>query len=121
MNNLFGVFVRVWKTKEKGFWEKLLFELHYLGFIYFPKIFFELLVSNPLVFSTLEPKSTILFYRSFCVGKRDCFVVVVLATKFKRKEIFVRESLWSFDYSEITCIGACDTGYSCGVGTPVIV
>jgi len=59
LNNLFGVFVRVWKIKEKGFWEKLLFELHYLDFYYFPKIFFELLVSNPLVFSTLELKSTI--------------------------------------------------------------
>jgi len=58
-----------------------------------------LLVSNPLVFSTLELKSTI-FSIGFCVGKRDCFVVVVLTTKRKRS---ARESLWSFDYPEITC------------------
>ena len=76
LNNLFEVFAKIWKIKEKGFWEKLLFELHYLDFYHFPKIFFELLVSNPLVFSTLELKSTI-FSIGFCVGKRDCFVVVV--------------------------------------------
>ena len=32
LNNLFGVFARVWKIKEKGFWEKCLIELLHLGF-----------------------------------------------------------------------------------------
>ena len=32
LNNLFGVFARVWKIKEKGFWEKILIELLHLDF-----------------------------------------------------------------------------------------
>ena len=39
LNNLFGVFARVWKMKEKGFWEKCLIELLHLGFKFFPRIF----------------------------------------------------------------------------------
>jgi len=39
LNNPFGVFARVWKIKEEGFWEKLLIELHHLDFYYFPRIF----------------------------------------------------------------------------------
>ena len=54
MNNLFGVFARVWKIKEKGFWEKFLIELLHLDFYNFPRIFFEFLISILLVFSTLE-------------------------------------------------------------------
>ena len=32
LNNLFGVFARVWTIKEKGFWEKILIELLHLDF-----------------------------------------------------------------------------------------
>jgi len=76
LNNLFGVFTRVWKIKEKGFWESSLFELHYLDFYIFPRIFFELLISIPLVFSTLVLNLLSYSIRSLC-GRRDCFVVVV--------------------------------------------
>ena len=39
MINLFGVFARVWKIKEKGFWKKCLIELLHLGLKVFPKDF----------------------------------------------------------------------------------
>ena len=76
MNNLFGVFARVWKIKEKGFWEKSLFELHHLDFYNFPRIFFELLISIPLVFSTLELNLLSYSIGSLC-GKRDCLWLFV--------------------------------------------
>ena len=64
------------KSKERVLGKAFELNFSILVSLYFPKIFFELLVSNPLVFSTLELKSTI-FSIGFCVRKRDCFVVVV--------------------------------------------
>ena len=71
LNNLFGVFARVWTIKEKGFWEKILIELLHLDFYNFPRIFFEFLISIPLVFSTLELHLLSYSIGSLC-GKRDC-------------------------------------------------
>ena len=65
LNNLFGVFARVWKIKERVFGKRVLFQLLYLSFSFSQGFFFVILISIPLVFSTLELKSTISFYRIF--------------------------------------------------------
>ena len=39
LNNLFGVFARVWKFKEKGFWEKSFDSTSISWFQFFPRIF----------------------------------------------------------------------------------
>ena len=74
MNNLFGVFARVWKIK-KEFLGKFLIELLHLDFYYFPRIFFEILISIPLVFSTLELHLLSHSIGSLC-GRKKLFVVV---------------------------------------------
>ena len=76
LNNLFGVFTRVWKIKEVGFWEKLLIELHHLVFYYFPRIFFVILISIPLVFSTLE-QHLLSHSIGYLCGRRDCLWLFV--------------------------------------------
>ena len=65
------------KPKKRDFGKSFCLNFTIFIFYYFPKIFFELLVSNPLVFSTLELKSTILSI-GFLWEKRRLFVVVAL-------------------------------------------
>ena len=76
MNNLFGVFARVWKIKEKGFWEKSFDSSSISWFQFFPRVFFVILISIPLVFSTLELHLLSYSIGSLC-GRKRLFVVIV--------------------------------------------
>jgi len=70
------VFLLGFGKSRRGFLGKSLIHLLYFVFLFFPKDFLCDLISIPLIFSTLEQKSTISSIGSLC-GKRDCFVVVV--------------------------------------------
>ena len=76
LNNLFGVFARVWNIKEKGFWEKEFDSTSISWFQFFPRIFFVILISIPLVFSTLE-LHLLSYSIGFLCGRKRLFVVVV--------------------------------------------
>ena len=50
LNNIFGVFARIWKFKEKGFWEKIQLERSHLVFYYFSRIFFVIFYFHSIGF-----------------------------------------------------------------------
>ena len=65
------------KPKKRVFGKIVLIHLPYLCFSFSQGFFFVILISIPLVFSTLELKSTISFYRIFVWEKKivcGCFL-----------------------------------------------
>ena len=70
LNNLFGVFIRVWKIKEKGIWEKLLNWTSLSWFCLFPKDFLWVASFKSLGFLHTWAKIYYLLYRILCGKKR---------------------------------------------------
>ena len=75
LNNLFGVFARVWKIKEKGFLGKDLAWTFSSCFLLFPKDFLCDFDFHSIGFLHTWATSTFLFYRIF-VWEKELFVVV---------------------------------------------